>query len=164
MCLQCSLPNTQAVLEMYVYHSVSLFLSAVPAFTNFSASPLSSSGSLLASWMVLTPGLHPLIQITVRWVELSAVEDIHDLSDPTSPAYPQTNIAVVEYSTKRQEVMQNDIISVSLEGGFTVNETYLVAITGTSTLGSKTTSFIFKVGMYYICKYCIVYQYNFFLS
>ena len=92
------------------------------------------------------------------------MEDIHDLSDPTSPAYPQTNIAVVEYSTKRQEVMQNDIINVSLEGGFTVNETYLVAITGTSALGSKTTSFIFKVGMYYIRKYYIVYQYNFFLS
>ena len=115
-------------------------------FANFSTSLLSTDGSLLASWAVLTPGLRPLIHLTVRWVELSAVGPDDDLNAPTSSAFPLTNIAVMEYDIKTRVVMKYDIISVTMRG-LAVNETYVVAVTGSNVLRSKTTVFTFTTGI-----------------
>ena len=117
-------------------------------FANFSTSLLSTDGSLLASWAVLTPGLRPLIHLTVRWVELSAVE----LS-----AFPLTNIAVMEYDIKTRVVMKYDIISVTLRG-LAVNETYVVAVTGSNVLRSKTTAFTFTTGTVARARNCVIHK------
>ena len=128
-------------------------------FANFSTSLLSTDGSLLASWAVLTPGLRPLIHLTVRWVELSAVGPDDDLSDPTSSAFPLTNIAVMEYDIKTSVVMKYDIISVTLRG-LAVNETYVVAVAGTNVLSSKTTVFTFTTGILHntIAGNCVIHN------
>ena len=122
-------------------------------FANFSTSLLSTDGSLLASWAVLTPGLRPLIHLTVRWVELSAVE----LSAVELSAFPLTNIAVMEYDIKTRVVMKYDIISVTLRG-LAVNETYVVAVTGSNVLRSKTTAFTFTTGTVARARNCVIHK------
>lgn len=110
---------------------------------------------MVVSWTVLTPGLHPLLQLTVRWVEESAVRPEHDLSDPNSPVFPYTNTAVMQYDIKNQVVMKYDVISITLEG-LVVNETYVVAVSGTNVLRSKTTLFTFTTGTYSVAQCSIV--------
>ena len=127
-------------------------------FANFSTSLLSTDGSLLASWAVLTPGLRPLIHLTVRWVELSAVElSAVELSAVELSAFPLTNIAVMEYDIKTRVVMKYDIISVTLRG-LAVNETYVVAVTGSNVLRSKTTAFTFTTGTVARARNCVIHK------
>ena len=120
----------------------------VPTFYNLTTSLLSPTGSLSATWTVLTPGLRPLTHLTVQWVETSAVQDEGDLSDPTSSAFPTGNIEIMEYDVRNQSqvVMQDDVISLPLRG-LVKDVSYYVGVTATSLLGSKTSVFQFTAGI-----------------
>ena len=117
----------------------------MPTFSNFTQTP-PLAGSVTASWVLATPGVRPLEQVVVRWVEEASIEVGDDpLAD--SSLYPLENIVIMNYDvTNPDEVLESGHVFTLTFEDLVAGETYSVAVTGTSILGSKTTLFRIQTG------------------
>ena len=121
----------------------------MPTFSNFTPSPL-VSGAVTVSWVLDNPGLKPLSLLILRWTEYSPNHTVEDLSDPSSSVYPVGNILILEYDTRNSSSVlgRGDTFEQELSG-LETGRSYVVAVTGTSVLGSQTTLFEFTAGIPY---------------
>ena len=126
-------------------HDPECLSSSVPTFSNFTHTP-PLAGSVTASWVLATPGVRPLEQVVVRWVEEASIEVGDDpLAD--SSLYPLENIVIMNYDvTNPDEVLKSGHVFTLTFEDLVAGETYSVAVTGTSILGSKTTLFRIQTG------------------
>lgn len=119
-------------------------LRTVPNFTNFTVTNISPSGLVSLLWSLATPGLRPLIQLSIQWVAESDVQTVYNLTDPR--AYPVVNLVTVEYN-QSQPLERGSAITHTIQvEGLEQGETYFVGVTGSNVLDSKTTLFQFTAG------------------
>ena len=115
-------------------NSLSHYMYAVPTFTNFTVTSISPSGLVSLSWSLASPGVRPLLNISIQWVLESDVQTGHDFTYPSSPVHYNQSQPLESGS-----IITHTLLIEDLQQG----ETYLVAVTGFSLIDSKTTLFQF---------------------
>lgn len=113
----------------------SFSLHAVPSFNNFTVTGISPAGLVSLSWSLASPGLRPLLNISIQWVAESDVKTEHDFTYPSSPVHYNQSQPLEPGS-----IITHTLLVKNLQQG----KIYFVAVTGSSLIGSKTTLFEFK--------------------